>query len=136
MTNRKIVPSREEVLDHLTRFSREPFQEILADIIGAKPSPEVLEAFADANPDKWTQMLKVAASLAGYADQHTIEHNIMVEVRQLGDAELVQKLSDLRGEVVELAKTEYGDAGEAQPSKAEPDKADTSEAEPSKQADK
>ena len=45
-----------------------PFQEVSARLLGVEPDEEALRAFAHANPEKWTKMLRDTAALAGYKD--------------------------------------------------------------------
>lgn len=100
-------PNFDEVKAHLETFSREPFQEVLAEVIAAKPDARTLEGWAAEYPDKWGHLMKVMAGLTGYRDTSSVEHNVLVEVRSLGDAELLDRLDKLR-ETVGVEKGKEG----------------------------
>ena len=81
-----------DIKSYVQRLSREPFQNILSDILGAQPTPERLMAFASENPDKWASMIKTFAGLAGYKEEIEINNNFIFKLQNMSDAELMQEL--------------------------------------------
>lgn len=84
----KIV-TREELEHYLDTYQRKPFQDILAILLEAAPSPEILEKFAKGSPAKWALMVKLFSQMAGYSEktEATVRH-AHLHYHQMSDAEL------------------------------------------------
>lgn len=89
---------------------RDPFQGVLAEILGSKPSQAELKRFAKQHPDRWAQMVSVFSKLSGYTEKSESTHNYNINIAQASDAELFARLKELseviEGEVVEEKKPE------------------------------
>ena len=85
-----------DVHKELQRYSREPFLQTLAYLLGCMPTKEAVQEFADAHPDRWANSISTFSKMAGYHDKLEIEHNIHLDITRLGDAELDQRLLELR----------------------------------------
>ena len=94
--------TREDVLAELKRFNRDPFQEILADMIQAIPDDRILKLWAAKHPDKWASSLATLAKVAGFHDKLEIENNINVKIGGMGDADLDKMIADLQGEMKDV----------------------------------
>tara|TARA_Y100000310_G_scaffold136929_1_gene135823 strand:+ start:270 stop:599 length:330 start_codon:yes stop_codon:yes gene_type:complete len=90
------------MMAYMRGYSREPFMEIMTDLLGAKPDADTLKAFAEDRPDRWATACSIFSKLAGYHDKLEIEHNINVQVSQMGDAQLLQALKDIGSELDEI----------------------------------
>ena len=85
-----------DLRQQLQRFSREPFREALEYIMGCAPSKEAVFTFAQEHPDKWAKTIETFAKMAGYHEKLEIEHNIHVDIQAMGDAELEQRLLEIK----------------------------------------
>jgi len=82
----------------LISLDREPFVEVLRELLETKPSPEALEQFAEKWPDKWVHTLSTMAKLAGYeVDQPSTNINILAA--NMSYAELVTEFQKLQKEL-------------------------------------
>lgn len=102
-----MMPTAEEAaraltatMRELTRHSRLPFRQILAELIGAKPSAADLQAFAAKYPDKWAQALTMMANLSGY-EKGLIELNVY-NIGNMSDVQLLAELAAGEGELAKL----------------------------------
>jgi len=91
MRGSALVATPEEIKAQLQEFSREPFTEVLAELLSCKPSLGALQAFANDSPDKWASAMKTVASLAGYHDKLEINQTLSMEVAGLSDSELLAR---------------------------------------------
>jgi hypothetical protein len=60
----KMSPAQIEA--QIQRQDAEPFQELLALVLGAQPTDEALKEFADRAPDRWVRVIAMFANLAGF----------------------------------------------------------------------
>ena len=90
-----------ELLDKITVLSREPFSEILALFLDAKPNRKSVNESANKSPDRYAQSVAVFARLAGYSDKLEIEASVSHNMKSLSDATLRAKLIELGVQVVE-----------------------------------
>lgn len=91
------VAALEMVGRQLAAMSREPFRRLLAQLIGAAPTPEALRRFADKSPDRWAQALSILGGLAGY-ERGVVEVNIF-NIKGLSDSELMARLAEVEAQV-------------------------------------
>lgn len=85
----------DELFNEFQAFSRQPFVEILSELVQGIPTPENIREFAADHPDKWVNAIKTMANLAGYHDKLEIEGNIALDINKMGDAQLLAKLDEL-----------------------------------------
>jgi len=83
-------------------MSRQPFIEILSELIQCAPSPDNIQKFADEHPDKWANTIKTMANLSGFNDKLEIEGNVNIDIQLKGDAELISQLGELQGHLKKL----------------------------------
>lgn len=126
----RYTPTREEIIDQLEVLSAEPFVQILADFVEARPSVEAIKAFAEKSPDRWSQGLTISGRLAGYkSDAQITVNNLLVNLSSMSDAEvqlaLEQRLKPyIDGKAVEIegeAKEIAEQAGATEQNKAAKD---------------
>lgn len=86
----------------LAALSRQPFVEVLAQFLECHPTPAAIQAFAEEHPDRWAQALKSLAHLSGFAEQREVFANILVETREMGDAQLNDELKKAQAKLLEL----------------------------------
>ncbi len=84
------------------QLSQAPFRQVLAEMLGCKPSIGALRDFADRAPDRWAQAVAIMAKNAGYAERHQHEHNHAILIAQMSDADLWAKLNELEGQMKAL----------------------------------
>jgi hypothetical protein len=84
------------IYQELAKYSREPFMDTLAYLMGCKPDREAVLEFANAHPDRWANAISTFSKMAGYHDKLEVEHNIHMDISRMGDAELEQRLSEMR----------------------------------------
>jgi hypothetical protein len=100
------TPTKDEILDQLNRLSRDPFQQWTAEIIGALPTKEDMQAYFKKYPDRAAQTLTQVAKLSGYSEKTQINQtNIFAVVANASDAELMARLAKAL-EAIEQRKTE------------------------------
>jgi hypothetical protein len=85
----------DEVRAALDQQSRDPFRDLLADVLGSAPAPEAMHALAQRNPDRYGQLLAIVARLAGYNEKLEVEANVTTRVKDMSDAELELRLAEL-----------------------------------------
>lgn len=89
---------RAKFMEQALMLSREPFREVMAELLEARPTVAQIRKFARERPDKWAHCLSIVGRLSGYGDRVEHEHNFNVRVMQMSDAEVeleLRKLSDL-----------------------------------------
>lgn len=92
---RRSALSVEEIHKNIQNLSRGPFQTILTEFLGAQPTLENMQAFADRAPDKWAQTIGMFAKLAGYKDEIEVNQNINVQISSMSDSELMDRVREL-----------------------------------------
>ena len=97
MSNTKRVRQikTEDVRAALDAMSRDPFKDLLGDILGSAPAPEAIYALAQKNPNRYGQLLAIVARLAGYNEKLEVEANVTTPVKDMSDAELELRLAEL-----------------------------------------
>ena len=89
-----------ELMSEFQAFSRQPFVEILSELVQGIPTLENIQSFANDHPDRWANCVNTMAKLSGYHEKLEIEGNVMLDVNRMGDAQLLAKLEEL-GEQIE-----------------------------------
>ncbi len=79
---------------------RDPFRSVLAHFLEAVPSVEDIHAFARKHPDRWAQAVCIFSKAAGYSDKVVHEHNVMVQIEQMSDAEIELRMDKLKRELL------------------------------------
>lgn len=78
----------------LGRFDRAPFRRVLAEYIGAAPTPQAIAEFAAKYPDRWAQGLAILAGLAGF--QKDVNVNVTHwNVAEMSEAQLMERAREL-----------------------------------------
>lgn len=97
----------DRIAAELEVLSRAPFQELLVDLLEARPSPEAIKEFAARHPDRWAQATVMLARLAGYNDKVKVDGSLAVQVSLMSDVELLDQLAELET----LPRTDTGQPG-------------------------
>lgn len=100
MSNTDVTPLDQglSLRQRLIALDKEPFVQVLQELLENKPSPEALQNFAEKWPDKWAHSLSTLAKLAGFeVDQPST--NINLVVGGMSYAELVTEFNKLQGEL-------------------------------------
>mgnify|MGYP003139303123 CR=1 FL=1 len=98
-----------EVRDHLESYSRRPFIEILDYIMGIVPNEMSLQEFADKHPDRWASAISTFAKISGFTEKTEVIGNINVNIHQMGDAQIQDRLAQLKAELIEMDKNKEGE---------------------------
>jgi hypothetical protein len=85
--------TRTQLREAIERNYVTPFKDVLSQLMQCRPTPEAILAFALDHPDKWANTVAIFAKLSGYREQ--VDINITAP-EQMGDAQLLQRLSELR----------------------------------------
>lgn len=95
MTN---LPTTEEAdralaatMRELASFSRMPFRKVLAELLGAAPTPEAIAAFAAKYPDKWAAAVSIFSGLAGF-EKGLVALNVY-NVGAMSDVQLLAEIA-------------------------------------------
>ena len=86
-------PRLDRLRTQLAELSRAPFQDLLADLLAAAPSPEDIRRLAGKSPDRWAQAVTMVARLGGYAQQTEVA--LDARIADMSDSELLQALQAL-----------------------------------------
>lgn len=78
---------------HIAALARQPFKDLLTEMIGARPTPEAIRRFADKYPDRWAQAISILGGLAGY-ERGVVEVNVF-NIKGLSDADLMRRLAEV-----------------------------------------
>jgi hypothetical protein len=100
-----IADAHKMLVRELAAQARAPFRRVLAELIGARPTPEAIRRFADKYPDRWAQAVSIMGGLAGY-ERGVVEVNVF-NIKGLSDADLVKRLAEVEkqlGEQVERSR--------------------------------
>ena len=81
--------SKTAVQKALKEMSREPFKDVLAELLGSRPTKKSLKEFADAHPDRWAQAVTLFARMGGFSDKTVVEYNFYHHILQAPDSELL-----------------------------------------------
>ena len=93
----------EELLAEFSAYSRQPYVEILAEMVQCIPTPDALQDFADAHPDRWANAVSTMGRLAGYHEKLEVYGNVNVDIRVMGDAQLMAKIKEVDQKLVDLS---------------------------------
>ena len=97
----------EELLSEFSAYSRQPYVEILAEMVQCIPTPDALQDFADAHPDRWANAVSTMSKLAGYHEKLEIHGNVNMDIRVMGDAQLMARNKEVDQKLVDLAVKDY-----------------------------
>ena len=85
-----------EILTQLESYSRQPFLDTLARILGCEPKAQQLQAFANKYPDRWAQTAAIFGRLGGYSDKTEIVNvSVLAIVKNASDSELLSRISEI-----------------------------------------
>ena len=102
ISNIKPFFTAEDLRRQFSAMSRQPFIEVLAELLQCVPEADAIQTFANENPDKWATTVKTMANLSGYNDKLLIDNNINIDIQMAGDAELMGMLGDLTAQLEQL----------------------------------
>ena len=88
--------------DQFRAYSRSPFIEVLANLVNCEPEKSRLQEFANQYPDRWASAIKTMANLAGFHDKLEVSGNITIELAQMGDAQLLGRLEEVKEKLLAL----------------------------------
>ena len=95
--------SRYELRERLEQYSRQPFGDVLHELLQCRPEREALAKWAERNPDKWAHAIEIFAKLNGYTEKTEHTENIFIHLSKMSDAHLRQALMELEAEERALA---------------------------------
>lgn len=95
--------SRDDIRDAVGRLSREPFQDLMSVFLQSCPTELELYEFAMAHPDKWVSSIAAISKIAGYTEKTEIDVAHTINVGSISDADLLQRLQDLRNRLASEA---------------------------------
>jgi hypothetical protein len=87
--------SRHELRSRLREYSREPFGDVLHELLQVRPTRDRLAAWAERNPDRWAHAIEVFARLNGYTEKTEHTENVFLHLSKASDAQLHQMLTEL-----------------------------------------
>ena len=90
--------SREELRANLEQYSRQPFMNLLTDMIGAQPTERELRTWAARAPDRWAHAIEIFAKLGGFTEKREVTHSFIMNLMNMGDAQIQQALIELEAE--------------------------------------
>lgn len=72
------------------------------------PDDDALKRFSSRHPDRWAHTVSLLAKLAGYSDKEAgkIADNILIQINNLGDAELEEMLQGMQQRLIDLMQAE------------------------------
>lgn len=88
--------TRQQLRERIGAYSVEPFADVVAFLLHARPTLQGVKDWAEKNPDKWANAVATFAKLQGFAEYKVIEHNHTLNVAELSDAEILVRLTQLR----------------------------------------
>lgn len=92
-TSKLLYRNRKEVLAHIERLSRSPYQELLADFMRAAPDVKAIREFAGKYPDRWAQAVHIISQLAGFEKGLVINQNNLLIIGKMSDSQLIAELA-------------------------------------------
>ena len=98
LTPAVIAEAHKILMRELSAQARAPFRRVLAELIGARPTPEAVRRFADKYPDRWAQAVSIMGGLAGY-ERGVVEVNVF-NIKGLSDADLDRRLAEVEAQLV------------------------------------
>lgn len=93
LTPEVVQEAHRMLMRELAAQTRAPFRRVLAELIGARPTPEAIRRFADKYPDRWAQAVSIMGGLAGY-ERGVVEVNVF-NIKGLSDADLDRRLAEI-----------------------------------------
>lgn len=92
----ELVPLHEDFIrSYLGSYSREPFLRQLAKFLGCAPTRQAIQTFANRNPDRWANSIKVLGNMAGYRELISSEVNVNFNVHNMSDSQVEARLAEL-----------------------------------------
>lgn len=74
-------------------LNREPFRIALAELMHCRPDLESIQKLANKAPDRFYKAVATAARLSGYVDTTVVEHNYLLGIQKMSDADLTHALT-------------------------------------------
>lgn len=93
----RLQVSAADILPFMQEQNRQPFMEVMALCLAARPTPKRLAEFAADYPDRWANMCAIFAKLSGFSEKTEVKATFVHAIADLSDAELRGYLSQLSG---------------------------------------
>jgi hypothetical protein len=96
----------DNVANKVRDLSRDPFKDLLANVLGCAPDEKTIQKFAKKFPDKYAGMIKTYSELAGYQSKMlATEITIYQQINNMPDSQLNDELQrlmvELKDDVIE-----------------------------------
>lgn len=91
-----------EILHNIELAQRTPFMQLLATYLDCVPDRATIAEFAKQYPDRYFKVLALITPLAGYNETVVHEHNHLVEIHGLSDAEIILRRQQLMKKMEEF----------------------------------
>ncbi len=87
----------DQIAAHIAAGSREPFRQVLELFLQAAPDVDDIAEFARRYPDRWAQAVTMIGKLSGFHERMQVdhEHRHLLEIHELSDMELMQRLHEV-----------------------------------------
>lgn len=72
--------------------------ELLENMMGAQPTAKELQKWAARSPDRWAHAIEIFAKLGGFTEKKEVTHSFIMNLMNMGDAEIQQALVELEAE--------------------------------------
>jgi len=88
-----------ELHQQIQSLQREPFRQFLAVLMECAPTKKAIQAFANKSPDRYAQAVSIFQKASGYTDKTVHEHNFYALIKDVSDAELIEKNKELENQL-------------------------------------
>jgi hypothetical protein len=86
----------DELRAQLSLYDRKPFLDLLAEWLECSPDPEAIKAFSEKYPDRYAGAIRQLAQIGGFTEKREISVDVHVNIRQLSDSQLEDRLAALQ----------------------------------------
>lgn len=95
-SNRKVATwNLEELQAQLRLYDRSPFIDLLTEWLAQSPELEDIADLASKDPARWVKAVTEIAKIAGFSEKKEVHVGVHVDVRQLSDSQLEDRLRQL-----------------------------------------
>jgi hypothetical protein len=102
MSARKPLSNAKQIRQSIANLSRDPFKEILSDLINSLPNKAEIKDWARDNPDKLFHAISRITPLAGYQEKVVHGHNHLIAISLMSDSQLAQRLIEVQHSINDL----------------------------------
>lgn len=86
----------DELRRRLQAYDRTPFLDLLGVFLECAPTELDIKAMAKKNPDKWMNAMSQLARTAGFTDKTETTHNVNLNIGQMSDSQLEDRVRHLQ----------------------------------------